>query len=205
MSNSIAILIFNNFSTPSIFFPNDGNNEASQQKNPRYYSWFLWSSYVVIQLRSLATLSHRRSLGVGRAPGTGPCNTNSNEVVGVESEKLRQGGLELFFFFWKFHLKMIYLHIIFFWVAGPLRLFFCLFFSFSSLFSPTKPIHFFDPKHCEEDSQPTCRICFGGTESGRTLAQSKVADILISASIGRNIYNNVPIPRIDFTMSMHLS
>eukprot|EP00434_Breviolum_minutum_P036610 symbB.v1.2.032442.t1/scaffold3895.1/size70954/9 len=67
--------------------------------NILYYSWFLWSSYVVIQLRSLATLSHRRSLAlVGRA-GLGP-NTNSNE----------------------------------------------------------------------EDSQPTCRICFAGAESGRLIS-----------------------------------
>lgn len=59
------------------------------KKNWRYYSWFLWSSYVVIQLRSLATLSHRRSLAlVGRAPGP---NTNSNEVLGVE-DKFREGG-----------------------------------------------------------------------------------------------------------------
>lgn len=52
---------------------------------------------MVIQLRSLATLSHRRSLAlVGRA-GLGP-NTNSNEVLGVE-DKFRVGGeLELIFF-----------------------------------------------------------------------------------------------------------
>ena len=52
---------------------------------------------MVIQLRSLATLSHRRSLAlVGRA-GLGP-NTNSNEVLGVE-DKFRGGGeLELIFF-----------------------------------------------------------------------------------------------------------
>ena len=45
---------------------------------------------MVIQLRSLAALSHRRSLAlVGRA-GLGP-NTNSNEVLGVE-DKFRGGG-----------------------------------------------------------------------------------------------------------------
>ena len=98
---------------------------------------------MVIQLRSLATLSHRRSLGVGRAPGTGPCNTNSNEVVGVESEKLRQGGLELFFFFLEISLEDD-LFTYYFFLGGrpPKVVFLFVFFFFFPLF-PNKTNPFF--------------------------------------------------------------
>ena len=52
----------------------------------------------MIQLRSLATLSHRRNLAlVGRAPGP---NTNSNEVLRGSRQMERVGGeLELIFFY----------------------------------------------------------------------------------------------------------
>ena len=81
---------------------------------------------MVIQLRSLATLSHRRSLAlVGRAPGP---NTNSNEVLGVE-DKFREGGgvgadilyiyiyIYFFFFFGGFSLAEDDLFINFSWGA----------------------------------------------------------------------------------------
>ena len=53
------------------------------------------------------------------------------------------------------------------WVEGYINVAFFFSFRFFPLFFP---MQFSPTPDVQEDSQPTCRICFGGAESGRTLA-----------------------------------
>ena len=156
----------------------------------------------MIQLRSLATLSHRRSLAlVGRA-GLGP-NTNSNEVLGVE-DKFRVGGeLELIFFVdiyfsflggftWRWFISQ------FSW--GPLswglhkRCFF-FFVSFFPCFPYSVLAHTWPAGGFSTNLSDLLRRRWKWTYLGSKLR---------SASSARHAAM-CEQPRIDFTMSMHLS